>query len=135
MAILPHPTTISRDIHKAADGLRNTLTEKLRAQFSSVGGAITLDVWTDKFRKQSYLGVTAHYVDDKFQLHDRILTTHFLDSEESKTGELLRTELFRILQQFNIFDFVEEIVFVTDRGPNVVTSLCGHSDSIALHIF
>ena len=47
---------------------------------------MTTDMWTDNYRKLSYLTVTVHYADHMFtRIFDRVLcTVHFA---ETKTGE------------------------------------------------
>lgn len=53
--------------------------------------AMTTDMWTDDFRKLSYLSLTIHYIDHDWVLHDRVLCTrHF---EERKTGENIHLEV------------------------------------------
>jgi len=50
-----HPTTISRNVIKEAESVKSTLTLKLKDIFQLVGGAFTTDMWTDDYRKISYI--------------------------------------------------------------------------------
>lgn len=58
--IMPHPTTITRNVHVLAQAVAKTLADVVQPIYSRFGGAITLDLWSDKFRKRTYLGVTSH---------------------------------------------------------------------------
>lgn len=53
---------------------------------------MTLDLWTDDYRKLSYLAITIHYIDSAWKgLVERVLCTrHF---PESKTGEHILHEV------------------------------------------
>jgi hypothetical protein len=56
--LLPHPTTISRNLNETATVLRDCVSKEVKDVFSGVSGAITLDLWSDVYRKINYLGVT-----------------------------------------------------------------------------
>lgn len=81
-------------------------------------------------KKKSYMSFTSHFVDSDFKLHDRILATNFIPADIAKTGANLKVEIFKILRQFNIFDalftFPKRLIFVTDRGSNLVCGLNEH---------
>lgn len=121
--LLPHPTTISRNLKETAERLRETVSEEVKNVFRKVGGALTVDLWTDSYRKMNYMGVTAHYINYEGKLEDRVLCTRNFESEIKKTGENIRLELIKILRSFDLFSAVNNIVFVTDRGPNIVAAL------------
>lgn len=53
---------------------------------------MTLDLWTDDFRKIPYLTITLHYIDrDWSRTHERVLCTSQFDME--KTGENILCEV------------------------------------------
>lgn len=58
------------------------------------------------------------------------MATTFLPAEIAKTDANLKIEIFKILRQFKIFDalfkFPKRLVFVTDRGSNLVSGLNEH---------
>ncbi|OCU00242.1 hypothetical protein XELAEV_18006023mg [Xenopus laevis] len=57
--LLPDPTTVSRNTNKYADEVRQSLISELKKNLGKHGqGAITLDMWTDDYRKISYLCIT-----------------------------------------------------------------------------
>ena len=68
-----HPTTISRNVIKEAESVKSTLTLKLKDIFQLVGRAFTTDMWTDDYRKISYISLTVHYIDENWQLKEQIL--------------------------------------------------------------
>lgn len=136
--ILPHPTTISRNILNMANDLIPKLSDLVRPAFSNIGGGITIDIWTDDCRKQSFMSltVTAHFVDESFHLHDRVLATHHIPAGIQKTGENLRKEIFSLMRKFQIFDALNKnprrVLFTTDRGSNII---CGLKENERLNCF
>lgn len=91
------------------------------------GGAITADLWTDDFRKRSYIGITVHYMNNDFVLHDRILAIQYMPPDLAHTAANIRQEINYCLRRFYIFDCINELkdrlVFVSDRGTNIVAAL------------
>lgn len=120
--LLPSCHAVSNHVKVRARMLRESLRGALGAQFSSIGGAICLDVWTDDFKKIGYLGITAHYIDDKYCLNSRLIACKALDINKSKTGEYLKKKLLHVLNYYGI-DPKKNVVFVTDRGSNVIKAL------------
>lgn len=60
---LPHPTTVSRNIHK----LYQTYFQQISSEISSIkniGFGLTSDIWTDNYIRKSYLSLTIHYIND-----------------------------------------------------------------------
>lgn len=76
-------------------------------------------------RKRSYLGITAHYIDDEFKLHDRVLVIKHMPSQIQHTASNIRAEVVNCLRRFKMLSDNEErkLIFVTDRGPNIVAAL------------
>ena len=126
---IPNPSTVARHAKDTAAELRPFIAVELAEAFTTVGGSITFDIWTDDYRKISYLGQTVHYTDSKFRLRERILCVAEFDGELRKTGENIRKLVMDGLRRFNI-NCVNNIVFVTDRGSNVLAALRNTS-----HIF
>lgn len=120
--LLPGVDAVSNKIKKRARNLRLTLTNVLNNQFSNVGGAILLDIWTDDYRKIDYLGITVHYINDSFEHNVRIIACTALSIEKRKTGEYLRKKITHVLNFYGI-NLSKNVVFVTDRGSNVKKAL------------
>ena len=139
--LLPDATTVSRNLKKCADDIREKLIPILREQVTESNAAATLDMWTDDYKKVAYLCVTLHYINKKWELKERVLCTAEWDSTLRKTGEHLRAATQQILRKFNLGEFYNKLVYVTDRGSNIVAALsnatrlsCGvHILSTVLH--
>lgn len=59
--MLPHPTTVSRNIEKLYGQTYDILKAEINT-FSGSGFAFTTDLWTDNYSKTSYLAVTIHFI-------------------------------------------------------------------------
>jgi hypothetical protein len=69
--LLATPSTICLNVEtRAAAGRHNLrgIPEKHLATGEDM--CCTLDLWTDSVRKNSYTSITAHYIDEYFELHD-----------------------------------------------------------------
>lgn len=84
--------------------------------FSSVNRlSFTLDGWTSPFHT-SFLGVTAHWLDDQWRHQD--LTVGFEPLSGSHTAELLLEAFVAVLRRFNLQKKVHSIT--SDNGSNVL---------------
>lgn len=101
------------------------IAKKLHDAMDISGGfASTVDLWTDKFRQKSYMGITAHTntLDATQIVADRFVIALFEVEEDSKTKAVL---MQHILSTFNSYGIDDETVrncveFVTDRGPQFI---------------
>ena len=59
--LLPHPTTVSRNISELYHKELHDLTAEI-ALMKGNGYSITTDAWTDRFSQKSYICVTLHYI-------------------------------------------------------------------------
>ena len=76
--------------------------------------SITCDIWSDR-RLRSYIGTTAHFIDDDFNMHHCLLQfDHFKDSH---TAENIAIEYFKLLEEFKIKNKI--LRASTDSGPNM----------------
>lgn len=92
--ILLHPTTVSRHIETTTKEIRNNIFKDLFFIIEKKYCASTCDLWTDNFRRNSYMSVTLHYIDDNWELNNRLLHTGQFPMNESKTGENIRRFLY-----------------------------------------
>lgn len=123
---LPSHHTVATNVISQHAKVKIKLVEKLRESFSTLdqaGGAICLDIWTDNYRKVSYMGVTVHLIDSEFQLNVRVIANKALCAEKSKTGRYLKEVLAEILTEYEIAVDSKLITFVTDRGANIKKAL------------
>ena len=125
--ILPHPTTVSRHLDERAQTVRRALVDDMLATIEKHGCAVTTDIWTENYRKTSFLSATIHYIDSDYTLVSRVLFATPFEADTSKTGENIRALLFQNLRVFGIDCALmgKKIVFVTDRGANMVAALRG----------
>lgn len=125
--ILPHPTTVSRHVDDRALKWRRAVVDDISETIGKYGCAVTTDVWTETYRKTSFLSATLHFINSDYKLQSRVLFSAPFDDGTSKTGENIRALLFQNLRAFGIDCSVlgKKIVFVTDRGANMVASLRG----------
>ncbi|KAA0722794.1 Transposable element Hobo transposase [Triplophysa tibetana] len=134
--LLPDPTTVSRGVNKYAEKIRQELIPELKMQLEGGNGAVTLDMWTDDYRKTSYLCVTLHYINNKWELIERVLCTSEWDSSLRKTADNIKPAIISALRKFGIDEFYSKLVYVTDRGANIVAALRTVTRlSCAAHIF
>lgn len=127
--ILPHPTTVSRHINKTANEFRNNIFKDLFFIINKKYCASTCDMWTDNYRKNSYMSITPHYIDDNWKLNNRLLSTGQFPINESKTGENIRRFLLNFFSHISEganepnIDLMSNITFMTDQGTNILSAL------------
>lgn len=119
-------STVSRHVKKLAVKLKDRLVEHLSSSLRTSGCAMTTDIWKDEYTKRSYLSLTVHYVNNA-SLFERVLATHNIPYDQRHTGNNIRQILIDILNRFKLRYLIDEvtgrIVFVSDRGPNVLNAL------------
>jgi hypothetical protein len=100
--LLANSMTVSRNIDSHARNGREKLTLVLKKHFDSgLNVACTLDLWTDAVKKNSYMSITIHYIDEMFNLYAR--TLHVKPVEEaSHTAEMVLEEFSKGLVMFKV---------------------------------
>lgn len=83
------------------------------------GVSVTTDIWTDKFKRRSYLGVILNYIDCGILEERTLAVKEIVDKCAENIFEMLQM----ILSEYSID--LANVVFVTDRG--------GESKSIFHH--
>jgi|SRR3954454_10207094 hypothetical protein len=124
--LFPHPTTISRNIIKEADAVKTSLKTTLKDIFELVGGAFTSDMWTDDYRKISYISLTVHYIDESWQMKEQILAaSKFPDVRH--TADNIKKVLLNILKGYNLVpdSTMNRYTFVTDSAANYISAFKG----------
>ncbi len=124
-SVLPDPTTISRRCKEAAASKRQTVVKEISDILCDINVGMTTDMWTDDYRKNSFLTITCHYITPDFLLRSRVLTTVMFPPEEAKTGDNIRRELQHQLVSVLGFDacVMNKVVWVTDQGSNMIAAL------------
>ena len=119
--LLPHPTTVSRNVIKDAELVKATLASNLKIIFQEVGGAFTTDMWTDDYRKISYISLTVHYIEN-WQLKEQVLAVSKFPNV-SHTAEQIKKVVLGILRSYNLTsEIMKRSIFVTDSGANFVAA-------------
>ena len=91
---------------KLADQATESLTAKLNGLPERGRVAATTDLWTDKYKNNSYLDLTVFFVDDSDELHHQIVRCG-LFTEERKTAANIRAVL---VQWFNEIGISENVI-------------------------
>ncbi len=117
--LLANPTTVNRNVDSRAQNGRKKLTLILKKHFDSgLNVACTLDLWTNTVKKNSYMSITIHYIDEMFNLYAR--TLHIKPFEEaSHTAEMVLEEFSKGFAVFKVMaDMYQQIIMVSDSGSN-----------------
>ncbi|CAF4299270.1 unnamed protein product [Rotaria magnacalcarata] len=124
-AIIPDPTTISRQVQKLAEENRVKLIESLIPDLKKIKlFGVTTDFWKNRFTSDSYLTINLHYNKDG-QMKNLMLKT--VPISEAKTGENTKKLIRNILNSFGIDPDGYEIIYVTDNGSNLISALDGEA--------
>ena len=124
--LFSHPTTISRNIIKNADSLKKKLAENLKDIFELVGGAFTTDMWTDDYRKISYILLTVHYMNETWQIKDQILAASKFP-DVGHIADNIKKVILGILKGYNFIpdSLIERYMFVTNSAFNFISAFKG----------
>uniref|UniRef100_A0AAZ1XG43 HAT C-terminal dimerisation domain-containing protein n=1 Tax=Oreochromis aureus TaxID=47969 RepID=A0AAZ1XG43_OREAU len=99
--ILPHPTTVSRNVEMRAQSLRKHVVEEITATISKFGCAVTADIWTETYRKTSFCLQPSITLMSNLSYIQECFCCPF-DPSTSKTGENIRRHLLQNLRVFGI---------------------------------
>lgn len=94
--------------------------------------AIAVDLWSDKFRNIHYLGMVAHYIvnnaeTEKPNLVARVLKLQEMEAAVPKTATVVHDHIFAVLNEFDLQSNTDQIVFISDRGKNIVNACDGYT--------
>nr|XP_047132437.1 zinc finger BED domain-containing protein 4-like [Hydra vulgaris] len=120
---MPCINTVSKKlIPSITDNLKSILMLELKGcRFIT----ITCDSWSS-LGKNSYLGVTCHFIDKNMTLVDRNLDLKFMS--EMKTAEYLFNTLNEILSEWSINNKI--FALVTDSGANIFSAVNKFDDNV-----
>nr|XP_041631680.1 uncharacterized protein LOC108084373 isoform X2 [Drosophila kikkawai] len=112
-ADIPHYKTLSTT---ALDDVYECI---LRAVTRIVSGqkhfALTFDLWTDNYRRRSYITFTFHFLSANFEMKHLTLETKYLS--KSHTASNILTEVEEVTQMYNLQ--MGSNYVVTDQGSNI----------------
>jgi len=83
-------------------------------------------MWTDDYRKISYISLTVHYMDETWQIKDQILAaSKFPDVRH--TADNIKKVILGILKGYNLIpdSSIERYMFVTDSASNFISAFKG----------
>ncbi|XP_047146266.2 zinc finger BED domain-containing protein 4-like [Hydra vulgaris] len=120
---MPCINTVSKKlIPSITDNLKSILMLELKGcRFIT----ITCDSWSS-LGKNSYLGVTCHFIDKNMTLVDRNLDLKFMS--EMKTAEYLFNTLNEIFSEWSINNKI--FALVTDSGANIFSAVNKFDDNV-----
>lgn len=112
---LPTRTTISRN---AVDDIYECMLAHIKKTFqTSITGhaAITTDLWSDCYKRNNYITMTLHFINELFVLENVTLITELI--EGPKTAEKISAFIQKTLQNFELQN--KYLFLVSDAGANV----------------
>lgn len=112
---------------KAIQRVLPALRDELKAALLNERNiSITLDLWQDKYKRISYLGMTSHYyieINNAIMLQDKIICMQPCEPGLVKDADFIRRKIRNKLDDLKINDFFDKITFITDRGSNIRKAL------------
>lgn len=94
------------------------LLKSLAASRSKI--SITTDCWMSS-NAESYITITAHFIDEKWEIRSVVLATRYLD--DFHTSENLRDKVHEILNEFHICNADKIFICVHDNARNIVHAM------------
>jgi len=117
--LIANSTTIIRNINSRVRNDYEKLTLVLKKHFDSgLNVACTLNLWMDAVKKNSYMSITIHYIDEMFNLYAR--TLHVKPVEEANhMAEMVLEEFSKRLAVFKVMaNMYQQIIVVSDSDSN-----------------
>lgn len=125
---LPSDTTIKRHMSDYYNELKLQVKEKLQLVPCL---AYTADGWTTSNMKHSFLGVTAHWIDEEWSF--RSLAIGFEPLKGSHTGTNLAATMVTLLEEFELDN--KPFFLTTDNASNMVTMAKELEASLGSEVF
>ena len=121
--VLPSRNTIAKKVKSTALDQKTNLLASLKLAISNNSGfGVTSDLWTDDFKKLTYLSCTAHWLENRKRKNSGIFCKLF--QAERKTAENIRHKLVINMTEVGLEEsMLKNITFVTDRGANIKKAL------------
>lgn len=116
--ILPSPQTVSRHVEKLSDECKAKIKDEVLGS-AARGISMTTDIWTDGYRRISYLCITAHYfveISSKLVYRSRVTCLRPMDPKKRKTHDVILQIINDEISKLGLNNYRNSINFVTDRG-------------------
>ena len=119
--LVPHPKTVSAYIASEAAEARKKLVDEVLPALRENRCAATTDGWTEAYRSGHFSNIVLHYIED-WEMVTRLAFS--LSVEGATSSDQLKGFLIDKLVEIGIpYDFIENIIFVTDGGADIVKAL------------
>lgn len=110
---------VSCETSAMASDVKKCLTERLKPMSEDGTVALTIDLYTDDFRKKSYLDIHASWIERDFRMyHTALAVKHF--GVSSHTADNISEVVSGILQDYGLPE--EDTPATTDHGSNIVAA-------------
>lgn len=121
--ILPHPTTISRNVKSIKKERLQQILPRIENAIENLECSASTDMWTETHKKNHFLTMTTHYFDENVRLKRKVLFTSLFKAKK-KSGKNILAELKRRFKNMKLNPkLLQKITFVTDQGSNIVKAL------------
>jgi hypothetical protein len=119
--VVKHPSDIPSRTSLSRGGLDSVYDSTMQAVKQVIHNsprvvAMTTDMWTDNFKRRSYITFTLHFCNGDFELKSVMLKTVLF--EGSHNGDNIKKEMEKTATEFDLDS--KTIIYVTDNGSNIV---------------
>lgn len=112
--------SVQRHVKELAKDVKEKVKECCKDAIADGTIAITTDMYTDDFRKRSFLDVHCFFVDEEFQLQHKLLAVKPFGTA-SHTGVNIAKALNEVFEEYGLSK--SDTPTVTDKGSNIVKAL------------
>ncbi|CAF4124928.1 unnamed protein product, partial [Rotaria sordida] len=119
--LLPCANTIKRRIQSLAEITRAEVSARLVAAGGRGELAFSSDLWADRYKKQTYLGMTAIFIENSAIHNIDLCCREFLYSKKSAAN--VSKSIDAVLNEFNVQQYRKSAFFIIDRGSNLKAAL------------
>lgn len=99
--ILSTRKTVTKEIKSSAAMKRNEIKEILLKAVSERALILSPDIWSDAYRQQSYLGCTAHWIDELWTLHSLEIFCMPFNTPDKKAPSVRKVRTAELETDFN----------------------------------
>ena len=123
-ALIRHPQTVIKYIEREANEARKSVVDEVRPLIVNHRVAATTDRWTEDYSGDHVLALTLHYINDFWELINRLLFMLPLPPDEPTTAEYIRAALRANVSELGISPcLLQNITFISDGGADVKKAL------------
>jgi hypothetical protein len=120
--LIPCPTTVKSCMDEEAERAREETAKEVLPAIREFRCAATTDAYTDDFKKEKYLALTLHYLED-WVVKNRLLFIAWLNGEACTSDNLLQA-LETNFEKAGVHpNLMKRIKFVTDAGSDIKKAL------------